>query len=114
MEIMDADGKITITEGNTLYIELTDIKINDVTINWTGYHVNFIVKTAVGGKTIIDLSDTSGIDITVNGVMKISKSAAQMASIKARDYVYDLKLTDPSGVVHTWLNNLPFVILPKV
>lgn len=114
MTTMDANGKITHVKGDTFYVKLESIKIDDVTINWTGYHAKFVAKTAVGGTKIIDLSDTSGIDITTNGTMIIQKAAAEMALIKARSYVYDLEVTNPSGVVDTWLNNLPLEIAEEV
>ena len=114
MTTVDSDGKITHVKGDTFYVKLESIKIDDVTINWTGYHAKFVAKTAPGGKTIIDLSDTSGINITTNGEMIITKTAATMASIGAGAYVYDLQITNPSGVVDTWLNKLPLIITEEV
>lgn len=113
MTIMDSDGKITHVKGDTLYIKLQNIKIGGVTVDWNGYTIKFVVKTAPGGKEVITLTNDAGIDITTNGTMIIQKAAEEMALIPTRSYVYDLQVTK-SGIVDTWLNNLPFIITEEV
>ena len=113
MTTMDSDGKITHVKGDTFYVKFINVKNDDVTINWTGYTAKFVVKTAVGGKTIFTLTETAGIDLTTNGTIIIQKSATDMSAIAARSYVYDLQLTK-SGVVDTWFNNKTLEIVDEV
>lgn len=115
MTTMDSDGKIVHIKGDTLYIKLQNIKNDGVTVDWTGYTVKFVVKTAPGGKIILTLTQAAGdgIDITTNGTMIIQKAAADMALIPARSYVYDIQVTK-AGVVDTWFNNLPFIVTEEV
>lgn len=114
MTTMDSDGKITIVRGDTFYLELANIEIDGAIIDWTNYKARFVVKTAIGGKKIMDLSELDGIDLSTSGKMNIEKNAEFMKLLSARNYVYDLEITDPDGIVDTWFNNKTLEIKDEV
>lgn len=113
MTTMDSAGNIRHVKGDTFYVKFINVKNDGITIDWTGYTAKFVVKTAIGGKTILTLTQTTGIDLTTNGIIIIQKSATDMSAIAARSYVYDLQLTK-SGVVDTWFNNKILEIVDEV
>lgn len=105
---IDEDGNITVTEGNTFKLIYTDVKIDSVAVNWTGYTASFLVKSA-SGTTLFELTQASGIDLTTNGQITLLKSSAEMALLANGTYYYDFKFTK-DGIVDTWFNNKRFRI----
>lgn len=115
MTSLDRYANITHVKGDTFALTFTDVKLDGVDIVWTGWKMNFVVKTSPSSSiTILELDETAGINLTVTGQISISASAAVMDLIPARRYVYSLIVEDANGVVCTWLNNKRFEIIAKV
>ena len=65
---------------------------------------------------VLELSTANG-SIVVNGLLGqfvITASVAQTLSLAAGQYVYDMNITDPTGVVVTKLLTGNFVVLASV
>lgn len=77
-------------------------KIDGTLVNITGYSANMIVRNSPTSTTSIVTLSTANGRISVggaNGEFVLSLSAAQTTALAAGQYVYDLEVTSPSGVV---------------
>ncbi|MFH2030047.1 MAG: hypothetical protein ABIJ40_05385 [Bacteroidota bacterium] len=114
MTTIDATGNITHVKGDTLSLIFTEVKQDGVIINWTGYTMKFTVKESPSTTAVLSLTQASGINLTVNGQITITASAATMGAIAAMPYFYDLEVTDSAGAVDTWFNKKEFIILQDI
>jgi hypothetical protein len=77
-------------------------KIDGTYVNVTGYSANMIVRNSPTSATaIVTLSTANGriVSGSTNGEFVLSLSAAQTTALAAGQYVYDLEVTSPGGVV---------------
>lgn len=70
-------------------------------ITLTGYTANLQLRTSYSAASAsLSLSVGSGITITANtGTIAVRATATQTGALVAGDYVYDLELTSPAGIV---------------
>lgn len=103
MTYMDKNGDIHAIKGDTFDLLLYDIKEDDVLIPFTGWKAKFQARVYPNDtECVIDLDETSGIDLTTAGIIRIINSAAAMELLNACEYVYDLELTRADNTVETW------------
>lgn len=114
MTKIDTQGNITHIKGDTFALTFSEVKLDGVTIDFTDYTIKFVVKDSSRVNTILSLTEADGIDITTNGQIALEASAAIMAEIPAKNYIYDLEVTDADGNVDTWFNGKKFTILQDV
>jgi len=99
--------KVEAYEGDTVNISLNWLDAAGVQINLSGYSANMHIKRLAGDALpLVSLSSQeSGIvlsaDLAANIAIEIS--AAQTNSLGAGQFVFDLKMTDPSGDIETVL-----------
>ena len=77
-------------------------KIDGTYVNVTGYTAAMDVKNSASSATnIVELSSANGrITVgTTDGKFTLNLSAATTTSLPAGQYVYDLEVTSPGGVV---------------
>lgn len=110
MTTIDEFGNITATKGDTFNLVFTDVKINNVAVDWNGYSAKLIVKLNASSNPVLELDETSGIDLSINGQFTLNADAADM-DFDPRTYFYDLEFTDGSGNVETWFNKKKFNLL---
>ena len=77
-------------------------KINGTYVNVTGYTAAMDVKnSATSATTIISLTSSNGkITVgTTDGKFTLALTAGETTALAAGNYVYDLEVTSPGGVV---------------
>lgn len=91
-------------------------KINNSYVNVTGYTAKMDVKIApTSTSTIIELTSENG-RITVGGIdgkFTLYISPTDSATIPSGNYIYDLDVTSPGGVVNTLLTG-GFTVVKQV
>lgn len=114
MTTMNSSGDITTTKGDTFLIPFTNVQSGGSDIDFTGYTARFMVRTSPKESSpVLSLDETNGIDLSVAGQITITAPPASMNMVP-RSYVYDLEITDDSGVVQTWFNNRKFTVTDEV
>ena len=107
--------KFVITQGDTFHTSPA-WKINNSYVNVTGYSAKMDVKIApTSTSTIIELSSDNG-RITVGGIdgkFTLDLSPAETGALPAGNYIYDLDVTSPGGVVTTLLTG-GFTVVTQV
>ncbi len=103
-------------QGSTFVQELT-YSVNDVPVDLTGYSVSMQVREKHASKTAVasatSVGGLGGIEILGGGMIRITMDAAFTATLVAKDYVYDIELTTPAGVVNRILEG-KFIVTPEV
>lgn len=77
-------------------------KIDGQLVDVTGYNANMIVRNSpTSTSSIVTLSTANGRIVVggTNGEFVLSLSATQTTALAAGQYVYDLEVTSPGGVV---------------
>lgn len=77
-------------------------KVDGTLVNITGYSANMIVRNSPTSATSIVTLSTANGRISVggtNGEFALSLSAAETTALAAGQYVYDLEVTSPGGIV---------------
>lgn len=75
-------------------------KVGGTAVNLTGYTAAMQVRTSYTASPIISLTTSSGITLGGSaGTITVNISATTTASYTSGQYIYDLELTSPSGVV---------------
>ena len=80
-------------------------KINSVPVNVTGYSALMQIRKSVGGTVIATLSSSNGrITVgAVDGSFALYIAPEDTSGLQTGEWVYDLQVTAPSGVVTTLL-----------
>jgi len=103
-------------QGATLDRNLTFRDGNGSLVNLTGFSAHMQVRPTVASATItLDLS-TSNSRIVLGGTagtIVLNVPASTTASLVPGDYVYDLELTSPNGVVRRLVEG-KFKVKPEV
>jgi hypothetical protein len=100
--------------GDDFSLSFTDFKEDDIPINWTGWNILIQVRESANSQEkIIDFKNPDDIDLSVEGVMLITKSH-EAFNHTAKTYVYDMQVTRPDNKISTWLNNKKFFLLGDV
>ncbi len=91
---------ITAEQGATWSLTLT-WKIDGAPVDLTGYSARMQVRrTHAAADAILSLTSDDGITLGGEaGTITLTATAAAMAAITARAYVYDLELVSPDGTV---------------
>ncbi len=105
---MDADGNIYYLKGDTFLLNFINVKEEGTIIDWTNWDIK--LKIFKGNTTILELTKNNGINLSINGAIKILQTPTQMNALKFGEYLYDLIVTRPDGTVETWLNNKKFIV----
>lgn len=93
-----------ITQGDTLYVDIQPVDELDAPYDLTGYSATFGLEyvDAAGVAQNWTASSPAGITISVDGVLTVNVPPAVTAAIPAeRRVTWQLRLTDPLGVVQT-------------
>jgi hypothetical protein len=91
-------------------------KINNSYVNVTGYTAKMDVKIApTSTSTIIELSTANGrITVgTIDGKFTLNLTATETSTLPPGNYIYDLDVTSPGGVVTTLLSG-GFTVVTQV
>lgn len=97
------ERKIIAREGDDFHLVIAVKNPNNTNFDFTGYTAKMQVKRRKVETDEAVLSFTVGSGIVLSsGQINLSKSASAMQG-KSGSYFYDLKITDPSGIVTTWL-----------
>lgn len=102
-------------QGSTFVQELT-YSVNDVPVDLTGYSVSMQVREKHSSKIAVAEATSiggGGIEILGGGMIRITMEAVFTATLAAKDYVYDIELTTPAGVVNRILEG-KFIVTPEV
>ena len=101
-------------QGSTFVQELT-YSVNDAPVDLTGYSVAMQVREKhSSATTIVSVSSpSSGIEILGGGMIRVTILASVTADFLPKEYVYDIELTSPSGVVNRILEG-KFIVTPEV
>jgi hypothetical protein len=93
--------KIICEQGATFALQLQWKDSSDAPINVLGYTAALQVRTDKTSEVVVvELSTSSnGIQLLPEGVIKLSLPASTTTNIEPRNYVYDLELTSPTGMV---------------
>lgn len=86
--------------------------VNGTDYDFTDKTVTLEVYSPVGTTTVLNFATGSGLTL-VTGEIQLLKTAAQMAVVRRRDYLYQLWITHASGVKEMWLNGY-FVVNESV
>ena len=102
---MDKDGNIHAVKGDSFDLMLYEIvDSNDATINFTGWKALFQARVFPNDETVVlEMDETDGIDLTIPGIIRITKDAEEMI-LSAKEYYYDLEMIEPGGHKATWFN----------
>ena len=102
---MDKDGNIHAVKGDSFDLMLYDIvDSNGATINFNGWTALFQARVFPNDETVVlEMDETDGIDLSIPGVIRITKDAEEMI-LSAKEYYYDLQMTEPEGHTATWFN----------
>ena len=106
---------IQVYRGTTFSITPTWL-IGTTPVIVTGYTAKIQVKVTTDSAVVLELSTANG-SIVVNGLLGqfvITASVTQTLSLAAGAYVYDMNITDPTGVIVTKLLSGNFAVLPSV
>lgn len=91
---------IVCDQGATFGLHLTYEDQNGESINLTNYQARMQVRAKKNSPTtILSLTDVAGLSLGADGSVVISISSSTTAGLEPGDYVYDLELIAPSGVV---------------
>ena len=101
-------------QGSTFSQDLT-YSVDDAPVNLTGWTAAMQIRDKHTSTTAISTLTTvnGGISILGGGVIRITISNTATAAFLAKDYVYDLELTSPLGVVSRILEG-KFIVTPEV
>lgn len=101
-------------QGATFSKRLT-WSIDDVPVDLTGYTAKMQARDSYGAKcqAVVDITtENGGIVLDSLGNIDLMLSAEDTASIKAKDYLYDLELI--TGTTVTRLIEGKFIVTPEV
>jgi len=101
-------------QGATFSKRLT-WSIDDVPVDLTGYTAKMQARDSYGAKcqAVVDITtENGGIVLDSLGNIDLMLSAEDTASIKAKDYLYDLELI--TGTTVTRLVEGKFIVTPEV
>jgi len=101
-------------QGATFFRRLT-WAIDDVPVNLSGYTAKMQARDSYGAKcqAVVDITtENGGIVLDSLGNIDLMLSAEDTASIKAKDYLYDLELI--TGTTVTRLVGGKFIVTPEV
>lgn len=94
---------IELKRGDTLQVDVLWSQSNGTPVNLTGYTARMQVRPQPGdGAPILDLTSGSGITLGGSaGTIAATAPPATTRTFAPGEYVYDLELTSPTGVVTT-------------
>jgi len=104
------------TLGDTFYLYFPTVTENDISVDWTGWTAKMQIKNKSTDITaLVDVTQLTGIDLSVNGRLTITISAATMtAALGVGNYVWDVQMTRSDGRVETWFQNAELEITQDV
>lgn len=115
MTDLDKKGEITNTLGDTLYLYFPTVTENSISVDWTGWTAKMQIKEKATDTTaLVSITDTTGIDLSVNGKLTITIPASTMVDLPIGNYVWDLQMTRSDGRVETWFTNSKMRIVQDV
>jgi hypothetical protein len=103
-----SNGTIEVVLGDDLSKTFTSVTIDGVSVDWTGYTSNFIIK--LGNTTKLTLTESSGIDLSTNGQIGLLITDAQITALGVGQYTYDWNFTY-NDITTTWFNNKKFKVI---
>lgn len=109
-------GKYNIVcpQGTTFSQDLT-YSVDDVPVNLSGWTAEMQIRekhTSATEVAVLTIAN-GGIEILGGGVIRLYLAAAFTATLVAKEYVYDIELTTPLGVVSRILEG-KFIVTPEV
>lgn len=109
MTWLDEDGNINHIKGDDFELRITDVKEDDVLIDWTGWDVLIQAREKANSPDKIVEFTNADMDISTPGVMIITKSKTAFNST-CKAYVCDWQFTRPNQKVDTWLHGKKFIL----
>lgn len=93
-------------QGDSWCPKLIYPSVSGVPVSFSGYTARMEIRTTLSGALIKTLITGSGITLPSTGGVSLYMLATETAAIVAGDYVYDLQLTSPAGIVKTYCRGL--------
>lgn len=90
-------------QGDTWLPGTITARLNGTPIDFTGYSANMEIRHAISREVVLTLTSTPAAGITISsvGVITLSMTAAQTSDLLG-EYLYDLQITYPSGIIKTY------------
>lgn len=102
-DLMAGELNLTIEQGSTFYRKLEIKDSDDVAIDLTDYSARMQIRTTYDGEIIassIGVSPIISIDITpLTGIIEITISATDTATLTNSKVIYDLEIESATGFV---------------
>jgi hypothetical protein len=87
---------------NDSWVQTFAITADNVAVNLTGSTITIQVRKTANASTI-DLTLSTGDGITISGASNNQIVLNKVVNISAGNYLYDMNVTFPSGVVKTYV-----------
>lgn len=108
-------GKYNIVcpQGSTFSQDLT-YRVNDALVDLSSYEIRMQVREKyTSTSAVVSLDRIAGITVPSLGTIRITVAATTTATWIPKEYVYDIELVSPSGVVSRILEG-KFIVTPEV
>ncbi len=101
ISILPAKVDYELWQGNTWEPGTITATVSGVAVNFTGYTALMAIKNANNGATALTLTNGSGITLSSVGVITLTMTAAQTATLSG-EYKYGLDITDTNSKKRTY------------